>query len=435
MAGQCLESPAWRTQSEIQVYKDTNPKIQNAKERQKMSSIGDLKFDDKNFNKHTQYGMSLLEKSLRENGAGRSILIDKDNNIIAGNGIIEAAGSIGLEKVKIIETSGDEIIAVKRTDIELDSQKGREMALADNATSAADLAWDDEAISEVSEKFGFDPGDWIADWNNSVEEIEEDEPPEVNESEPPKSEEGAVYRLGKHRLMCGDSTNIEHMEQLMGDQYADLLLTDPPYNVDYEGKTSDRLKIQNDKMENDNFRQFLRDAFVLARSAMKEGAAFYIWHSPTESYNFYGACKDAELGIRECLVWNKNQMVMGRQDYQWKHEGCLYGWKDGDAHKWYADRKQTTVLDFDKPSASEDHPTMKPVGLFSYLIQNSAAKGDFVLDIFGGSGTTLIACEQLDRVCYMMELDPKYCDVIRKRYWKLTHDGNEEGWEEGTPKI
>lgn len=219
-----------------------------------------------------------------------------------------------------------------------------------------------------------------------------------------------------------------------GGALVDLWLTDPPYNVAYEGKTSERLTIENDKQSDGDFRAFLNSAFAAATSAMKPGAAFYIWHADSEGFNFRGACKDSGLVVRECLVWNKNTMVMGRQDYQWKHEPCLYGWKDG-THNWYSDRKQTTVINFDRPTVSKEHPTMKPVGLFGYLIQNSTKRGDLVLDTFGGSGTTLIACEQLGRKCLMMELDPKYCDVIRKRYWKFTHDGNEDGWEAGTPAV
>ena len=398
-----------------------------------MPSISDLRFDDKNFNAHTEYGMSLLEKSLQKLGARRSILIDKDNNIIAGNGIVEAAGSVGLNKVKIIETDGTELIAVKRTDMALDSAEGREMALADNATAAADLEWDKDNIGEYFSPEELEGWDVNLNWEEAVE-VEEDEAPEVNESEPANSVLGKVYQLGKHRLMCGDSTNPDDINTLMGGVLVDLWLTDPPYNVNYEGGTDEHLKIENDNMEDMEFRTFLGEAFAAASNVMKPGAAFYIWHADLEGYNFRGACFDNNLQVRECLIWNKNSLVLGRQDYQWKHEPCLYGWKDG-THNWYNDRSQTTVIDFDRPKINKEHPTMKPVGLFAYLMKNSTKPGDSVLDSFGGSGTTLIASEQLGRKCYMMELDPKYCDVIRKRWWKLTHDGNEEGWEEGTPAL
>lgn len=201
---------------------------------------------------------------------------------------------------------------------------------------------------------------------------------------------------------------------------ADLLITDPPYNVNYEGKTKDALTIKNDSMSNDNFRTFLINAFKLADSVMKAGATFYIWHADTERYNFQGACQDVGLKVRQCLIWNKNSMVMGRQDYHWKHEPCLYGWKDGASHNWYSDRSQTTILEFDKPNKNELHPTMKPVELIAYQIKNSSKENDIVLDLFGGSGSTLIACEQLNRQCYTMELDERYAEVIINRYEKLT---------------
>ena len=200
---------------------------------------------------------------------------------------------------------------------------------------------------------------------------------------------------------------------------ADLYLTDPPYNVDYTGKTKDALKIENDKKDNDEFRQFLVDAFLAAKQNMKTGAAFYIWHADSEGYNFRGACFDIGWKVRECLVWVKNTFVMGRQDYQWQHEPCLYGWNEG-SHTWYSDRKQSTVLKFDKPARNGEHPTMKPVALFDYLIKNSSKAGDIVLDSFGGSGTTIIACEQNGRRGYCMELDPRYVDLIVERWEKLT---------------
>ena len=236
----------------------------------------------------------------------------------------------------------------------------------------------------------------------------------------PFSEHGDIWTLGRHRLRCGDSTDVNDVEALMGGQKADLLLTDPPYNVDYEGKTKQKLKIQNDSMEDSKFRAFLRDAFYAADCVMKPGAVFYIWHADSEGYNFRGACYDIGWKVRQCLIWNKNSMVMGRQDYQWKHEPCLYGWKEGVGHLWASDRKQTTVLDFERPTKSDIHPTMKPVALFDYQIQNNTKGEDIVLDLFGGSGTTLIACEKNGRTAYCMELDPRYCDAIVKRYVRTT---------------
>lgn len=262
-------------------------------------------------------------------------------------------------------------------------------------------------------------------------EIKEDEAPEAPEK--PVTVRGDVYTLGNHRIMCGDSTMIDDVEKLMRGDKIDLYLTDPPYNVNYQGGTKDLLKIQNDSMDDDKFREFLKDAFLCANLNMKRGAVFYIWHADLEGYNFRGACFDIGWKIRQCLIWNKNTMVMGRQDYHWKHEPCLYGWKDGSTHLWEADRKQTTVIDFKKPTKSTVHPTMKPVELFTYLIRNNTKNEYLVYDSFLGSGTTLIACEQTNRICYGMELDEKYCDVIVQRWVNLTggkviKNGKEIDW-------
>lgn len=199
-----------------------------------------------------------------------------------------------------------------------------------------------------------------------------------------------------------------------------MLLTDPPYNVDYTGKTKEALKIDNDSKTDEQFRQFLTDAFTNANTAMKPGAVFYIWHADSEGYNFRKACMDAGWAVRQCLIWNKNTMVMGRQDYHWKHEPCLYGWKEGAAHLWNSDRTQTTMLNFDRPTRNEKHPTMKPVELLSYQITNNTKGEDIVLDPFLGSGSTLIAAQKTGRVCYGIELDTKYVDVIVERYLEYT---------------
>ena len=208
-------------------------------------------------------------------------------------------------------------------------------------------------------------------------------------------------------------------------------MTDPPYNVALgmggsvdearkRHRRTDGLVIMNDKMENDKFRQFLIDVYTAASENLKPGAAFYIWHADSERYNFEGAAIDIGWEIRQTLIWNKNSITLGRQDYQWKHEPCLYGWKSGASHVWYSDRKQSTVINFDRPTRSTLHPTMKPVGLFDYQIKNSTKSGDIVLDLFGGSGTTIMACEQNDRNAYVMELDPRYADVIIKRWEEFT---------------
>lgn len=260
-----------------------------------------------------------------------------------------------------------------------------------------------------------------------------DDAPEVPEKA--ESLPGEIYKLGDHRLMCGDSTSPDDVKRLLGEnQTADLFLTDPPYNVAYEGGTKDKLTIKNDSMEDARFYAFLCDAFSAADSVIRPGGVFYIWHADSEGYNFRAACKNTNWKVRECLIWNKNSMVLGRQDYQWKHEPCLYGWKDGGSHGWYSDRKQTTVLNFNKPVRNGVHPTMKPVDLFAYQICNSSKPGEVVLDLFGGSGTTVIACQKFHRKCCTMELDPKYCDVIRRRWAEFTQ-GEGCDWKSLTPAI
>lgn len=302
-------------------------------------------------------------------------------------------------------------------------EKLREYAIKDNLAFGQDdfdiLAneWDSDELVD----FGMEMPDFnVEDADGESTEAEEDDFDENTDEIQTICKPGDVWKLGEHRLMCGDSIDMNHVERLMGNENADLWLTDPPYNVAYEGGTKDKLTIMNDKQEDSKFRQFLVDAFASAFAFMKSGASFYIWHADLEGFNFRGACKDVGMTVKECLIWNKNSLVLGRQDYQWKHEPCLYGWKDGASHHWYSDRSQTTVLNFDKPLRNGEHPTMKPVALFAYLIKNSTKTGDVVIDSFGGSGTTLIACEQLGRKARIMELDPHYCDVIIARWEKLT---------------
>ena len=248
----------------------------------------------------------------------------------------------------------------------------------------------------------------------------------------PASQYGKLYQLGNHILMCGDATKQEDVEALMDTTEANLWLTDPPYNVAYEG--SNGLTIENDNMSDSQFRDFLKLSFEHAHNHMAPGAAFYIFHADSEGFNFRGACHDVGLKVRQCLIWKKNSLVLGRQDYHWIHEPCLYGWKDGAAHNWYSDRSQITVMEFDKPKHNAEHPTMKPVEMLVYLIKNSSAKDNVVLDTFGGSGSTLIACEQTGRLCRIMELDPKYADVIRKRWAEFKY-GEGCDWKALTPEI
>lgn len=303
--------------------------------------------------------------------------------------------------------------------VDLSAEKVKKLRNLDNKLNESE--WDFDLLKD--DILGLDFDGFDIDWGieeEHITDIVEDDAPEVDEKNEPITQLGDIWQLGEHRLMCGDSTDDGSVAILMDGKKAGLLLTDPPYNVAYEGKTKDALTIQNDKMESSQFKDFLANAFRNAKSVLLEGGAFYIWFASREHCNFENALNEAGLQVRQELIWKKNTMVLGRQDYQWKHEPCLYGWNDGASHNWYSDRTQTTILEFDKPSRSEDHPTMKPVELFAYQIQNSTKKGNIVLDLFGGSGTTIIACEQTGRIGYCMELDPKYCDVIIKRYENLT---------------
>lgn len=230
---------------------------------------------------------------------------------------------------------------------------------------------------------------------------------------------GDLFEIGPHRLLCGDSTQTDTFAKLFGEQFADLVVTDPPYNVAYEGGTKEKLTIMNDKQSDSDFYQFLYDFYTALGAYTKPGGAWYVWHPDIEGANFRLAMKNAGIMYKQCLIWVKNRLVMGRQDYQWKHEPCLYGWKEGAAHGWYGDRKQTTVLEFDRPNRNAEHPTMKPIPLIAYQISNSSKQGDIVADGFGGSGTTMVASHQLKRKCYMVEFDPKYCQVIVDRMTAL----------------
>ena len=378
--------------------------------------INKLKENPRNPNTHPSVQIDLLAQIIKKTGWRAPITVSNLSGfIVKGHGRLQAAKAAGFKHCPV--------------EYQNFSDEEEEMAalLADN--KLAELAEIDvEKLTEIFKDYEFEDlsltGYSQEEFDELVDVFEEAEllgdPDEVPEEVETRCKHGDIWKLGNHRLMCGDSTIITDVEKLMNGMRADLFLTDPPYNVNYEGKTKDKLKIENDKMSNDNFRQFLCDAFSAADIVMKEGAVFYIWHADSEGYNFRGACKDVGWTVRQCLIWNKNSMVMGRQDYHWKHEPCLYGWKDGASHLWASDRKQTTVIDFNKPQRNGEHPTMKPVGLFDYQIKNNTKGGDIVLDLFGGSGTTLIACEQNKRVGYLMELDPHYCDVIITRWETLT---------------
>ena len=371
-----------------------------------------------NSRKHSDEQVAQIAASIKEFGWTNPILVDGSNGLIAGHGRLLAARKLGMPKVPVIELA------------HLSENQKKALIIADNKL-ALNSDWDNNLLMiELQELdsedydlsvLGFDQDELDA-LLNPIEPTtgltDEDAVPDVPEE--PKTKPSDVYILGNHRLMCGDSCSITDMEKLCNDRKVDMWLTDPPYNVAYEGKTKEALTIQNDSMSDDGFRQFLRDAYVTADTVMKPGAVFYIWHADSEGYNFRGAAFDAGWKVRQCLIWKKSTMVMGRQDYHWKHEPCLYGWKEGAGHLWATDRKQTTILEFDKPSRNGEHPTMKPVALFEYQMLNNTKGGDIILDSFGGSGTTLLAAEKNGRIAYVMELDPKYCDVIVKRWEDFT---------------
>lgn len=370
---------------------------------------------------HPQEQIDQIKNSIKEFGMNDPIAVWGDENIIIeGHGRLLACQQLGMETVPVIRLD----------DLTEDQRKA--YTLAHNKLTM-NTDFDLEMLKTELQDIDLDMGEFGFDDIELDDITLETEPEEDEIPEPPKeakSKLGDIYQLGDHRLMCGDSTKVDDMKKLMGDDVANLYLTDPPYNVAYGQYGSatearalhrrvDHKTIMNDKMEDEAFRAFLTDAFIAANEVLASGASFYIFYADTEGYNFRGACRDMEWKVRENLIWNKNSLCLGRQDYQWKHEPILYGWKEG-THRWFNDRKQTTVIDFDKPLKSEEHPTMKPVGLVAYLIGNSSKAGEIVLDSFGGSGTTLIACEQLGRKCRTMELDPHYVDVIVERWEKLT---------------
>ena len=380
-------------------------------------SVADLIPYAANSRTHSDAQVAQIAASIKEFGWTNPILVAGDDTIIAGHGRLLAARKLALVEVPVIVLD------------HLSKSQQRALVIADNQL-ALNAGWNMDMLKAEIEDLqlddfdlnilGFDDKflDGLLEPEPTAGLTDEDAVPEVPET--PKTVLGDVWVLGNHRLMCGDSTSIDALEKLTEGRLVDMWLTDPPYNVAYEGGTKEKLTIQNDSMGDGDFRQFLRDAYVAADAVMKAGAVFYIWHADSEGYNFRGAAKDAGWQVRQCLVWKKSSLVMGRQDYYWQHEPCLYGWKEGAAHLWATDRKQTTILEFNKPSRNGEHLTMKPVELFEYQMLNNTKGADLVLDSFGGSGTTIIAAEKHGRYGRLMELDPKYCDVIIKRWQDFT---------------
>ena len=385
--------------------------------------IKDLKQDKRNYRKHNQQNLDLIKKSVSEVGLGRSVVIDNENEIVCGNGLVST-----LDKntpIKVIETDGSELVVVKRTDLNTNDEKRKQLAIMDNATS------DSSEFDLESLQADFDV-EQLQDWGLDVEfesleeqEIIEDEVPEEVET---KCKLGDIWQLGNNRLMCGDSTSITDVEKLMNGAKADLLFTDPPYGVSYENKTKEVLKsknytkIANDDLKLEDFKLFLEDVFKNAYVSLKETASYYVFSCQGGDQEMMMMMMMRECGMpcRHQLIWVKDAPVfsMGRLDYDYKHEPILYGWikKHNFQRKGEQDK---SVWEYAR-TANKLHPTMKPIELICNALNNSTVKGELILDLFGGSGSTLIACEQLDRKCYMMELDPKYCDVILQRWENLT---------------
>jgi DNA modification methylase len=335
----------------------------------------------------------------------RPIVVNDDMVILGGNMRFKACKEAGLKEVPIIKASG------------LSEEKQREFLIKDNVSGGE---WDWDMLANQWDELELDAwGLDIPDFAVKELEAEEDDFAVPEGGIETDIVLGDLFEIGEHRLLCGDSTQTDTFKALFGEQLADLVVTDPPYNVAYEGGTKEKLTIKNDSMGDGDFYQFLYDFYTALGSYTKPGGAWYVWHADSEGANFRLAMKNAGIMFKQCLIWKKSSMVMGRQDYQWQHEPCLYGWKEGAAHNWYSDRKQTTILEFDKPSRNGEHPTMKPIPLFSYQIGNSSKQGDIVADGFGGSGTTMVACHQMNRKGYLVEFDPKYCQVIVDRMLKL----------------
>lgn len=368
----------------------------------------DLKPEDEEYQK--------IKRSILEFGYVAPIIVNADMTVIGGH-----------QRLKVLKELGYEEVECNIVDLDKTKEKALNIAL-NKITGEWDNSKLEELLAELKETdidmdmtgFTFDEVDNILKDIEGSKEDDFDLDQALNEIEEPTTRPGDIWILGNNRLMCGDSTQKEQVMRLMDKQDADMLLTDPPYNVDYEGKTVDALKIENDNMTSTEFYNFLLDSFRNMFEVTKCGSSVYVFHADTEGLNFRNAFNAVGFKLAQCLVWVKNTFVMGRQDYQWRHEPILYGWKEGAGHYFINDRKQSTVLEFDKPTRNAEHPTMKPIDLLVYLIKNSSKENDLILDLFGGSGSTLIAAEQVKRRCYTMELDPKYCDVIVKRWELLT---------------
>ena len=426
---------------------------------EKVIDIEELIQDDHNFNRGTEAGQKLMEESFSEHGAGRSILVDKNGKIIAGNKSQKAAIAAGIKKVRIIETTGDELIAVKRTDVDLDSKEGREMALQDNLTTQVNLAWDETELQTVMDEVeGFDPEQFGFDFEQQFSkagtqatderEASEDDFDETKDEVPTICKDGDIWQLGSHRLMCGDSTDPGSVALLMNGEKADMCFTDPPYNVAIGDKNKALNALTGSKsiernLDGDVFKtdeeageKLWLPAFTNLYESAKDNCAIYVTMPQGGTHMMMMMMMMAKSGwqVKHELIWVKNSPTfsMGRLDYDYQHEPICFGWKKN--HKKIGKGQFTkSVWTIDKPRKDDQHPTMKPVELIANALLNSSENNDSVLDLFGGSGTTLIAAEQLGRRCFMMELDPHYCDVIIARWEKLTGQKAERLTNVGQP--
>ena len=364
----------------------------------------------RNARTHSKEQIAQIRASFREFGVVAPLVVDEKYNLLVGHGRLEAARAEGLNELTCIVVE------------HLTQAQKRAYIIADNRL-ALNAGWDTEMLSvEIAELqgadfdvslLGFDDAE-LNKLMGNIEDVKDDDFDVDGELQRPAvTKSGDLWLLGQHRLVCDDSTMPKTFTLLMDSKLANLVVTDPPYNVNYEGSAG---KIKNDNMVDKKFYQFLLDAFTLTEKAMARDASIYVFHADTEGLNFRKAFNDAGFYLSGTCIWKKQSLVLGRSPYQWQHEPILFGWKKSGKHAWFSDRKQSTIWEFDKPRKNADHPTMKPVPLLAYPILNSSMTGCVVLDPFGGSGSTLIACEQTDRVCYTVELDEKFCDVIVKRY-------------------
>ena len=381
--------------------------------------INHLKACPRNAKKHDAAQVQQIARSIEVFGFNNPVLIDSSGEIIAGHGRFEAAQLLRLEQVPCIVLD------------HLNDEQKRAFRIADNRLSEQGGGWNEDLLmlelSDLREMnldvdlTGFTEEDWQKMMPDDVSNSDtDDDVSDLKPEHPACCRPGDLWQLGNHRLLCGDCTSAEPVKNLVGTQLIDMIWTDPPYNVNYQGATEDHLTIKNDKMDDATFYQFLRNMFNHCYAVVKTGAPIYVAYADGQSVAFRQAFVDSGFKLSQTLIWVKNQIILSRQDYHWQHEPILYGWKEGESHCWYGGRTQSTLLHAKKPLKSKEHPTMKPVALIMRMMQNSSQPGDRVLDLFGGSGSTLIACEKLNRQALLMEIDPKYCDVIIRRWQTFT---------------